>query len=747
MTRRFFFALLLLVASVWSVGAQVIVPPIGMATDPDWLTIDALTVNVSIANQIAETETTLKLTNNGERLAEGMYIFPLPMGAAVERLTMTIDGQVIEAKILRADEARAIYDRIVRQYRDPALLEYIGRDLIQANVFPIPPKATREVTIRYGQLLREENGLAHYVFPVDVTKNNGRMVKRMNVRVTLEEGAPLGSIYSPTHTVAITRPADNRAVVSYEGVNVVPKSDFELFYGVQRDDITANLLSYKESAEQDGFFLLMITPPQTVAVERVLPKDVVIVLDQSGSMGGAKWEQAQRATISVLEKLNPQDRFNVVVFSSGWRVFANSLQDTSAASEAVAWVRTLYPEGGTNIHDALKTALGYADDERALTVLFLTDGVATEGIVDTPTLLESLKRNAPANARIFTFGVGDDVDTLLLDSIVRDFRGTGAYVRPSQRVDEAVASLYAKISAPVLNDITLSFDGAQVELLYPRQLPDLFAGEQLVLVGRYRRGAEGVSVTLTGKRDGEQVTLVYPDLRLTERAGGQAFIARLWATRRIGDMLNQIRLNGESKELVDSIVTLSLRYGIITPYTSLLIEEDDILTQQGRERAVQAFDQQAQMLAQDFTGARAVDAASITQDLANASVPQQLLMPTAVIVPLALPTPSMPMGQAPMIGGSSTILPANAQEVVTVFLEPQQRMQTVRGKTFLLQGEIWTDTTYNPDTMTNVTQVVFLSDAYFDLLQRKPELAAYFAVGEQVIVVLDDEVFQVLPAD
>jgi Ca-activated chloride channel homolog len=710
-------SLLMLAWLALPAAAQGVIVP-GIDTDPRWLTLDRHTVDVRISDQIAETSIVLQFTNAGDRLAEGTYLFPLPAGAAVDELVMVIDGQRIDAKILRAEEARAIYDEIVRQYRDPALLEYAGRDLLQASVFPIPPGESRRIEIRYGQLLTAENGLVRYTYPMHTDPDAPREAQQMAIRVEAEASSPITNVYSPTHPMMFSRPDDNSFLAGFERSFYAPESDFTLYYAPSEDAIGVNLISYRESAGEDGFFLLLVQPPSALDAAAIQPKDVVLVIDQSGSMYGEKWEQAQAAALYVLDHLNPQDRFNVVAFSTGWRTYADRLLGADEAGRASDWLRGLDADGGTDINGALLTALGYTDTERPLTVLFLTDGLATEGVMETGQILENLRDAAPSGARIFTFGVGDDVDTFLLDSITRDFRGSSTYVRPNERIDEEVAALYNQISAPVMTDVALEIDGAVVDWLYPQNLPDLFAGEQLTLVGRYRESG-AATIALSGMVDGERVRVEYPGQELRAFAGGEPFVARLWATRRIGDLLNSIRLNGENEELIDSVVNLSIRYGIITPYTSFLITEDDILSGEGRQRALDGFREEAEVLSQDFTGASAVDAADTFGGLANASAP---ITPAGTASPRGAGEPAVPNETRPEVNP----------------------VQTVGGKTFVLQGEEWTDTTYTPDRMTPV-EIAFLSDAYFDLLARFPEAGAYLALGERVLVVLDGTAYRIAP--
>ncbi len=699
-------------------------PPRGVVTNPDWLKIAFHRVNVQIDNQIAHTSIDMKFVNEGEGLAEGTFVFPLPLDASVDSLTMYVNDQPIEAKILPADEARSVYDAIVRQYRDPALLEYVGSQAVQANIFPIPPGETRRIEITYSQALAVDNGLIHYLYPFDVTSlMSSRPVEDASISIQVDSSDPISTIYSPSHNIVINRATDtaNHFRVGWESSDYVPDQDFSLYYGIASDSVNVNLLTYRDSADADGFFMLLVQPPLVAPQAAVVPRDLIVVLDQSGSMDGDKWNQARQAAAYVLDHLNDNDRFNVVLFSTGWRVFSNNLESPSAAQEAIDWINGMNAEGGTDINGALTTALDMADAERPTTILFLTDGLATEGETDTRTILDNVNAAARSNIRLFAFGVGDDVDTTLLDSLTRDHRGASSYVRPTERIDEEVASLFNKIGSPVLTDLQLNVSGVMLDSVYPAQpLPDLFAGNQLTIVGRYRGSADNVDVTLTGKVGGETQTFTYSNLQFRERAGGESFIARLWATRRIGELLNTIRLNGENRELVDSIVSLSVRYGIITPYTSFLIDENDILSQSGRDQAANSLTNAARSLSQQSSGSVAVGAADAFGSMEAAQAP----------APASMPTQS-----TNGMGGEGGAL-GYAQG------QPVNPIQSVGDKTFLLQDGVWTDTTFDSDTM-ETQKVAFLSDDYFALLDAKPEIAQYLAVGDQVIVVLDGTAYEV----
>ncbi len=687
----------------------------------DNVVIELHRVNVEIDNQVAITRIEQVFANDSSRVAEGTYIFPLPIGAAVSNLVMWVDGKPVEAKILDADEARDIYDEIVRRMRDPALLEYVGMGAIQASVFPIQPFSEVKIEIEYSQLLQVENGLVHYEYPLRTDQFTRRPVESMSINVSVISNDPISTIYSPTHRIAVSRDGDYRFRAGYEESYVRPEDSFSLFYGLMSDEISVNLLTYRESAREDGFFTLMITPPFEIEERRAIPKDVIVVLDQSGSMHGEKWEQAREAVKYVLDNLHERDRFNVIAFSTGYRVFANDLLPASQAREARRWIEGLEALGGTDINLALTEALKMADPDRAAVILFLTDGLATEGVVDTDEILDNVRRIAPDNARIFTFGVGDDVDTFLLDQLHQSFRGAGSYVRPHERIDEEVSALYNKISAPVLTNIELDFDGVIVEDIYPSApLPDLFAGSQLIVVGRYRDSGRA-TITLGGELDGKWQEFRYR-VEFSEYAGGQKFIPRLWATRKIGALLNAIRLHGEDPELVDSIVRLSIRYGIITPYTSFLITEDDIFTQTGREEAQGLFQAETGQAFGAVSGEGAVQAAESMADMAGANAP--MMAPTM-----------MPRTDAEKDQNSMSAPGAASNEQV---------MRYVGDRTFVWRNETWIDTLYDADTM-RPEVIVFLSDEYFELLDLDPQIGEFLALGEHVLFVWEGQAYEVVP--
>ncbi len=712
-----------LIFGIVGISAAQIEPPIAPPIwEMDGLRIEYQYVDVTIENQVATTHIDQLFVNDNDWLLEGTYLFPLPDGAAVSQLTMWVDGQPIEAKILEQGEARQIYDEIVRQLRDPALLEYVGTRAIQANVFPIPPNDERRIEIEYSQILPADNGLVHYSFPQSTDLYSNAPLDNQRIRAEVHSNEEMRTIYSPSHAVDIVHDGRYHAIIGYEDSNVLADNDYELYYSVSPDEIGLNLLSYKESG-QDGFFTLLVAPP--VESETIIAKDVILVVDTSGSMEGEKMVQAQEAAQYVADHLNPDDRFNIVSFSTGTRSFARALVgagESDGRSTHTQFINNLSAIGGTNISQALLEAAAMAGSERPTTIIFITDGLATEGIVDTPLLLDAVAQAMPADARIFVFGVGNDVDPILLDGLSQAHRGTSSYVRPGESINEEVSAFYAKVSAPVLTNITLDFDEIMVEQQYPSALPDLFAGQQLVLTGRYRDGG-AATITLSGKVNGETRTFVYEDNSF-RNSGGDAFIPRLWATRAIGHLLTQIRLHGESEELVQSVINLSVRYGIITPYTSYLIEEDDIFSQSGRNTLM---DDELSAEFEEETAEGAVAEAAMSADMSDAAAP----MAAPRVMATAPAVGKMVEGEDAVDGAFSGGREVNA-------------IQYVGSKTFILKNNVWMDTSFDADSQTP-QMVTFASDTYFALLDSAPEVGQYLALGDQVLLVYGGQVYQVTP--
>jgi Ca-activated chloride channel family protein len=622
----------------------------------------------------------------------------------VTDFTLWMDGEPIQGQVLDAEQARQIYEDIVRTMRDPALLEYVDRGAVRASIFPIGPGETSRVELEYTQVLTAEDGLIHYRYPLNTERFSTEPLEDVSVTVEVTSREPVRAVYSPSHSISVDRQSDFRFTASYEESGVTPNTDFDLYYSVAGSEIGLNLLTFRapESDDPDGFFLLLAAPSIEVDPENRIAKDVIIVLDQSGSMEGEKFRQAQEALRYILDHLNPEDRFNVIAFSSGLQPFADDLRPAFEASEAIRWVDGLSAAGSTDINRALLEAMAQAEGGRPTIVLFLTDGLPTEGVTDRQRILENVAEAAPESLRLFAFGVGYDVDTVLLDSLAQAHHGSTTYVTPDQAIDEAVSAFYARVSSPVLTDLELDLGDVGAYDLYPATLPDLFAGGQLVLVGRYREPGDG-TIRLSGSVEGESQSYAYPD-QTFRASGGPDFLPRLWATRKIGALLNQIRLNGPEEEVIDQIVRLSVRYGIVTPYTSYLVTEPEALSSDALEGIINQEYERMLAAPTQVSGQAAVEQAAAASAFGGADVPA-----------------------AP---------PTEAGDIVRV----------AGSRAFRLVDGVWIDTAFDSDTMSTL-KVAFASDEYFALAAARPELGAAFSLGERVIVVSDGVAYEVVPSD
>jgi Ca-activated chloride channel family protein len=678
------------------------------------LTVKYHRVEVTIQDQVATTRVDQVFVNDAAYVIEGTYIFPLPEDAAITSFDMWVDGQKLEGRVLNREQARAIYEEIVRRERDPALLEYVGRGAFRASIFPIPPRAERRVQLTYSQALPVEAGMAHYRYPLNTEKFSARPLTEAAITVRLADKSQLRAIYSPSHPVEVRREGDRQATVSYAAQNVRPDRDFDLFYstaGQEPSGTVANLLSYKPF-DEDGFFLLLVTPPIQPPAGARVDRDVILVLDTSGSMEGAKLQQAQAAATYVLDHLAAGDRYNIVAFGTATRLFAPAAVPAARRTEGVDFIKRLTAQGSTDINRALLEALAGADPARPTVLIFLTDGLPTAGEVNPERIVANVARNAAKSVRLFAFGVGDDVDAVLLDQLSRDQRGASAYVRPGQRIDEELSGFYAKISAPVLVDVTLEFTGVGVEDIYPYPLPDLYAGSQLVIAGRYRAGG-AATLRLSGAVNGQPQSLVYRDLAFASR-GGAEFIAPLWAQRKIGYLLAQIRLNGAKTELVQEVIALSTRYGIVTPYTSFLVQEPTLaLTQGGREQLGRTL-------------------------MTPAPAPSGGAAAPSVLAPS-----SRSGAQAVERAAAEKALQDNSQAAPAAGPAVNQVRQ-VGDRAFVLIGGVWQDTAFDAARM-RAEPIAFGSERYFQLLGQQPEIGRYLALGDRVIVVAAGAAYAIGP--
>ncbi len=535
-------------------------------------------VTIALEDQVAVTRVEQTFRNHTDRDLEATYIFPVPKGASVDRFTMWVDGKETKGELVEADKARAIYTSIVRRTQDPGLLEYMGNNLLRLRVFPVPRNGDQKVAVRFTAVAPKDGKLVEYVYPL---KTDGRAVEtleKFSVSASVKSQHGVINVYSPSHALSLKRVSDKQVDVSFDKGQGALDRDFQLFYSTGNDDVGLTALSHRPIAADKGFVTLLISPRLSLGEKSRIPQDVVLVMDTSGSMRGPKMEQARKALKYCLNQLASQDRFAVLNFATAVNAYEEKLLDATSdqVKKAQKWVDDLEATGGTAINAALERALAFrpADADRPFTIVFFTDGQPTIGETDPDRIFKNISAKNTASTRIFTFGVGDDVNAALLDRLADSTRALSAYVRPSEDIAHKVESLYGKMSSPVLTNLKLTTTGdVRLSEVYPQELPDLFTGSQLVVMGRFT-GKGPSAVKLTGKVGKEEREFVY-ELNFPEKTDdGREFVEQLWARRKVGYLLDQIRLNGEKKELKDEVIALARKYGITTPYTSYLIVPD-----------------------------------------------------------------------------------------------------------------------------------------------------------------------------
>ena len=710
------------------------------------LEIRSLKASASIKDQVAQTKIEQEFYNPNARQLEGTFILPLPKGAHLDKFRMEVNGKMTEAELLSADKAKRIYEEIVRKAKDPALLEYLGRDLLKVRIFPIEPHSTKRIEVSYAQVLKSDSGLVSYTLPLNTAKYCSTPVRNFSLKLELEVPTPLKTIYSPTHSVEVLRHASKSATIGLEQDQLSAHKDFELFYSAEKSDLGMSLLTYRKPG-QDGYFMLFASPGFDTGKRQSVAKDVIFVLDTSGSMSGKKMDQAKKALAFCIQNLNEEDRFEVIRFSTETEALFRKMTPVSAASriEAENFVDDLKAIGGTAIHDALKTALETGDKEsnRPKLIVFLTDGLPTVGETSLDGILKTVKEKSKGLTRIFAFGVGTDVNTHLLDRIAEETRAASQYVLPDEDTEVKLSSFFSKINDPVLADLSLDFGEIKTSRIHPGKLPDLFKDQQLIVLGRYAGNGESTAV-LSGKIGDDEKEFSY-DINFPREDTEHEFIPRLWATRRVGFLLEEIRHRGENAELKEEVTQLAKQYGIVTPYTSFLVTEDQAdfahdrpglrnldarRTSAGghplfgagpaapveRERLLRAQ-------AADQSGDAAVAGARYNYSLKSAENVQQLHEAPAEV---------------------QLFVNTGRLESRSVQRSPVPQLQKFVGqRTFQFDQGFWHQTSVMQTNDQPAVRIEFDSKEYWDLVTKHPDLNDVLALGTQIKFRLGEKIYEI----
>jgi Ca-activated chloride channel family protein len=713
-------------------------------------------VDVRVHDGVALTTVTQTFRNDTKRRLEATYLFPLPEHADLTDFRMSFDGKMVTGEVLPAEEAARKYESIVRQMKDPGLIEFIGRRLLQMRIFPVEPESDTTIELRYQQICRPVSGMRAYHYPLRTRKTAGQAYGTVRFALDLETAAPLKNVWSPTHAVEIVRDDDERSArIGYEAAGGSLEDDFLLLFSTDSSDLGLSVVAAPPDDATPGHFVLMLTPRQLWPNEERPSQDVVFVLDTSGSMAGDKIDQARRALAYCVDQLDDEDRFTVVRFSTGFDELPGGLSAASKERRAAAreWIDGFAAAGGTNISDTLAHVVALersraAGETRPFVVVFLTDGRGNRKAE------EIMNRLADADAgrglRVFPFGVGHDVNTNLLDRLADAYTGRPTYVQPGEQLELVLGDFFSVVSRPVLTDLRLELPEIGATERFPATLGDLYHGQQIIVAGRYAEAMSG-RVRLSALRGGERVEYAWKDVSFagTKEA---TYVAPIWAGRKIAFLIDQIRRHGESSEMVAEVLALSQEYGIQTPYTSWFVNPEAGGDRRGPPRrgvTPMSFQQRGRVLERlRAEGAVAADA------------------------PPAPGGAGFGLGSAGGGGGgggggygdefdSIDLLLAGqsvtkeAGKVANLIARKNAALRELRtlddgrldadllpgrriGETWFNRlGTLWVDDRFAEDTA--IVTVRFASEAYFELVRARADLREALASGRDVIVLATPE--------
>lgn len=720
------------------------------------------TVRATVRDQIVNVRVEQVFHNNSNGQLEGTYLFPLPEGATISDWQMTMFGKMVRGEIIEADKAREIYQSIVSRRRDPGLLEYMGRGLFQAKVFPIMPHKDLTIRLEFQMVLPEDGNTLEFRYPLNTSKMNATAVDSVLVDVQIESQQDLKAIFSASHDVEIARDGERKARVTYERSGRKQDKDFLLYIGRSPDALGMSVQSH-QPVGAEGTFMTVLTPRTEVKAEDRVAKDIVFVLDTSGSMAqNDRIEQARAALIHGLRVLQPGDRFGMIGFGSAVRPFRDNLLEVNAETVAAAeaWVKELKPRGGTNIEGALQKALAMQDaGERLKMVVFLTDGRPTIGERDAGALVKRVE-TAKGTTQIFTFGVGVDLDVSLLDRIAEVTNGARDYVVGSDNIELVTSRFYRKVDSPVLTDVTIEFGDGVVDV-YPKTFPAMFAGSQIVIFGRYREAGDRV-IRVSGKVAGKPVTL---DYEVTFKKGEHAdYLPRLWAHRKIGYLLDEVRLHGQTPEIVDEIIELATKHAIVTPYTAGLVVEESELQGRSLREVVDSMPSRRDRIAGGPTAGAPRTRSRLGDGFfrIGGRVPGGSAADRAAPMPPtgpATPAPTTPVARPEEAVEDSRELgrmksDANLEGAEMDGESPandpvaalRERVKTVGTRTFMKGADDrWVQRGYTNGTTTQ--KVEAYSEAYFGLLEKSESLVRVLALGERVVFKYAGTWYEIQPAN
>jgi Ca-activated chloride channel homolog len=560
---------------------------------PKPLPVSAIKIKAGIDGQLATVRVEHLFRNDTDQVLEGTYYFPVPEGATLLEFAI-YDGQERRTgRVKEKQEARAAYSAASAQGEDPAILEMTRAGWFQSHIYPIPPRSEKRVDIIYSQILPNKEGVITLDYPLGRGYKKLRVpVQSVEIEIDLRSAVAIKNVFSPTHPLDLHLDGDCHATARLTTAGGGDAENFKLVYSLADEDIGLSLLTHRKEGE-DGYFLLMLSPKVDFDRKKISSKDVVFVIDISMSMEGDKIRQAKEALrFGLTRTLAAGDRFNIVAFGGEITPMEKRLIKATPRdiARALEFVESLSLISATNINDALVAGMKmFEGGARPQNLVFITDGQPTASITDPNQIVANVRAANTAGARLFTFGVGADVNRLLLERLATENHGAEQSIADSGQLGREVSTFFARVSQPVLANLAVDFDHLQVDRVHPRELPDLYTKSQIKIFGRYKNAEDlrDAVISLTGQMNEQQQRFDFNHLSFPLVSVEKDFLPKLWATERAGALLAEMRLYGERPDLKQEVIELARQFNLVTPYTSMYVPTTSELEREKREQGDQ----------------------------------------------------------------------------------------------------------------------------------------------------------------
>jgi len=584
--KKLFYVLLIgifMLENILATGA-LYVRPRWSSQDYQKMWIKSLDVDIDINDQVAKTHVDQVFYNELDQSVESVFIFPLPKNAMVTEMAYWVNGERYEARIRERQEAVDEYNDRKNQWIDPALMEKIDNNMYRLKIVPISANSEVRTEITYIEMCTYDFGVTNYEYFLNTTGLSSQPLETVHLALDAHSQNTYKYFKSPTHSnsaaTQITKHSNSHYSLEYGDENFMPDKDLEIEWETKRDEVQYSLLTYtptpEDSMGESSFYALWVTPPDTIEDDEIIPKDIVFAADVSSSMEGDRIVALKESLKNFLSLLNPDDRFNIITFGTHVVPFKSDLVEANSnnISEAQTFVSQIYALGMTNISSALDSSLKQSYRESSSkNLIFLTDGMPTLGETNIDSINNSVVQNNNNDVRLFSFGIGDNISERLLTKLALDNHGYAHMISADDSIETVINNHFERISKPVITDLEFDYNSFQPWDRYPKNLTDLFWGSQTMEMGLYEQGGE-YNIALSGMMRDDSVKY-YKPMYFPDTTGGYRFVPRLWARAKINHLLDLIAIHGETDELVNQVIELSLRYQILTEYTALYADPDD----------------------------------------------------------------------------------------------------------------------------------------------------------------------------